>query len=751
MEMIFLFFSLFVILSISLIPVALFRRSAKEVLLVGFSVIAFLFFYRKYFLGITSAYHDTFWGFESYFRLMRQWADSGFAPGWNPYMNGGEPIYLFSNGFLCTPLLLFVFLGHFFKGVASHLLFNHAFILLFLNLCIGAFLLFMTLFEDFKVAFFCFLCLLLGGCFDVILGQPAGILVLYYFPYILFGVLTSLKGKNPYGIVLALVYAGLSVNYYLPIYVFLVIFFLLAFFFCSNPEYGRTLIYIVKRHYKILAVGTILAFLAASPAIFLKLELNSFVFPTRGSLARGGAINAEQTGLQLRVNAPLRGYKIFIERVLKDQYGGIHHAFYFGVFAFFLALLALLKSREMWPKILFLTASLAGIIGTGAHFLLPFLYNFVPGFSLIRHMCFFAPFVSFLFICMAGYGLKLILVHEKKDRSGIILYVFFCSALLLFITHDVISLFLIFTGLLAVLFSIILSGRLMNNVSLKPVVYVPIFVVLVFDLGYFNMVSQTYTHNAGDNRGSLAPSADLPEPFAFRYPESRHLYASGAWPMPVDLYPLFFKEASLLSSKGEGYTFFRNARLHDMLQQVKKKGESRAFGVNGPLVYFTNNVKILEPEERKEEVIRKIFDDFDKNKNPEGPHVFFKKDEIDFAESNGPRGSSYPGNIRFTETGDPNRVGLEIETPTDGYLVRLENFHSGWKGTLDGVTIKVYPANFAFQAIRVPAGKHKVIFEFKTIYPCLFWLYVLISVSAWVLLNRYLLYLNATIKGAKKT
>ena len=90
MEIIFLSFSLFIILSISLMPVALFRRSAKEVFLVGFSIIAFLFFYGKYFLGVTSAYHDTFWGFESYFYLMRQWADFGFAPGWNPYINGGS-------------------------------------------------------------------------------------------------------------------------------------------------------------------------------------------------------------------------------------------------------------------------------------------------------------------------------------------------------------------------------------------------------------------------------------------------------------------------------------------------------------------------------------------------------------------------------------------------------------------------------------------------------------------------------------
>lgn len=751
MEIFFLTFSLSIMLLVSLLPVALFRRSAKEVLLVGFSIIAFLFFYRKYFFGITSAYHDTFWGFEAYFHLMRQWVNSGFMPGWNPYMNGGEPIYLFSNGFLCTPLLFFAFLGHFFKGVSSHLLFNHAFILLFLNLCIGAFLLFMTLFEDFKVAFFCYICLLLGSCFDIILGQPTGITVLYYFPYLFFGVLTSLKSKNPYGIALALVYAGLSVNYYIPVYMFLVVFLLLGLFFCFTPEDRRAAIYIAKRHYKILLVGTMLAFLAASPAIFLKSELNSFISPTRGSLARGVAVNAEQTGLQARVNAQWSGYKIFTERIIKDHYGGIHHAFYFSIFAFLIALLALFKSKEVWPKILFLTAALIGFIGTGPTYLLSLLYSYVPGFSFIRHMCFFAPFVSFLFICMAGYGLKLILVHEKKDRFGIILCVFICGFLPLLITRDLVSVILVFMGLLAILFSIILSTRLMNNAFLKLVVYMPIFLVLILDLGYFNVMSQAYTYNAGNYPGILIASRDLPEPMAVKYPDRRHLYASGVWPMPVDVYPLYFKDASLLSPWGEGFIFFRNSRLNDMLRQVRDKINFQAFGIGGALFYFTNNAKIFEPAEPREEMIREIFNGVNKNKNPGNPFVFFKKDEVDFAQSTGSQSSFNPGSIRFTEIGNPNKIGLEIETSNGGYLVRLENFHKGWKSTLDGIAVKVYRANFAFQAIRVPPGKHKVLFYFKTIYPYLFWLYLLVSVSAWVILNCYLLYLKAMLKGTKKT
>ena len=188
-----------------------------------------------------------------------------------------------------------------------------------------------------------------------------------------------------------------------------------------------------------------------------------------------------------------------------------------------------------------------------------------------------------------------------------------------------------------------------------------------------------------------------------------------------------------------------------MLQQVTKAEELRAFGVNGPLIYFTNNAKMLEPEESKEGEIRKIFDDFDKNKNPDGPHVFFKKNEVDFAKIDVAPGSFYPGNITFTETDNPNRIGLEIETSKDGYLVRLENFHKGWKSTVDGVAAKVYPANFAFQAIRVPAGKHKVIFEFKTIYPRLFWFYIFLSVGTWAFLNYYLIYFREIYENKRKS
>ena len=54
---------------------------------------------------------------------------------------------------------------------------------------------------------------------------------------------------------------------------------------------------------------------------------------------------------------------------------------------------------------------------------------------------------------------------------------------------------------------------------------------------------------------------------------------------------------------------------------------------------------------------------------------------------------------------------------------------------VDGVPATVYRANYAFKAIRLPAGSHVVRFEFRTLFPLLYGLYLFLKVAVigWVL------------------
>jgi hypothetical protein len=55
-----------------------------------------------------------------------------------------------------------------------------------------------------------------------------------------------------------------------------------------------------------------------------------------------------------------------------------------------------------------------------------------------------------------------------------------------------------------------------------------------------------------------------------------------------------------------------------------------------------------------------------------------------------------------------NSTSHSIVSDKPGFLVFSEPFIAGWKWTVDGWTVNAVRANFAFQAVAVPAGKHEV-------------------------------------------
>lgn len=55
-----------------------------------------------------------------------------------------------------------------------------------------------------------------------------------------------------------------------------------------------------------------------------------------------------------------------------------------------------------------------------------------------------------------------------------------------------------------------------------------------------------------------------------------------------------------------------------------------------------------------------------------------------------------------------NRLRITVQTETPGLLVASEWRYPGWRATLDGVVVPIYAANYAFQAIHIPAGAHTV-------------------------------------------
>jgi len=60
----------------------------------------------------------------------------------------------------------------------------------------------------------------------------------------------------------------------------------------------------------------------------------------------------------------------------------------------------------------------------------------------------------------------------------------------------------------------------------------------------------------------------------------------------------------------------------------------------------------------------------------------------------------------------PTRIVIESDAPAAGYLVLTDTSYPGWKVAVDGEPRAIYPANYLFRAVPVPAGHHVVTYVY---------------------------------------
>jgi hypothetical protein len=59
------------------------------------------------------------------------------------------------------------------------------------------------------------------------------------------------------------------------------------------------------------------------------------------------------------------------------------------------------------------------------------------------------------------------------------------------------------------------------------------------------------------------------------------------------------------------------------------------------------------------------------------------------------------------------RLEATVIAPRDGLAVILEPFYPGWTATLDGRPVPLWRADYAFEAVPVPAGRHALRLEYR--------------------------------------
>lgn len=74
-------------------------------------------------------------------------------------------------------------------------------------------------------------------------------------------------------------------------------------------------------------------------------------------------------------------------------------------------------------------------------------------------------------------------------------------------------------------------------------------------------------------------------------------------------------------------------------------------------------------------------------------------------------GPAEGGSVTFTDY-QAERILVDVDAAADGYVVLAEVAYPGWQATVDGQPTPIERANFAFRAVRVPPGAHRVELRF---------------------------------------
>jgi hypothetical protein len=82
----------------------------------------------------------------------------------------------------------------------------------------------------------------------------------------------------------------------------------------------------------------------------------------------------------------------------------------------------------------------------------------------------------------------------------------------------------------------------------------------------------------------------------------------------------------------------------------------------------------------------------------------------------------------------PDQVTLEVNAARDGWLEVMDTWYPGWTLSVDGHAAALYRADGVFRAVSVPAGSHRVVFQYRPIgfyFGGLFSILVLLFIIIW--------------------
>lgn len=757
--------------------------------------------------GDQFAYHDTRQGYHIPFLIFYDWIRHGYAIGWNSFLNGGEPLYLYSNFYLWAELAVLSLVNQLFNLPPNNLI-NIFFTYIFITYFTIGLIFFSIVFRSRATSFFPTIVLAFGGMTLVNLGQfqLAGV---YFVPLVALAIYMFYSRKQWLFLGWAIFFFCVSVNHYLPGYIlYFFAAFLLSFAAVKFFLYKKYAVRKSKIPYSTLwtCVIVVLSLSALATFLYLFAELrDEYVSPVRGY----AGLTETHIGPQPSVNIDFAKYAHLFYVSGKDisNLSYAHSIHYVGLFIVLLAILSLQRSRSILYLSWVITFVLLVIIGLGETTpLWSALKKYAMVFNL-RHSFFFGTTIAFAVIFVAAFGFRNYMTSTTLQKVSIFL--------------------IIITG---VAFSIIntkvtsvppepiekyvypsyrnfLSSKSYTNL---PLDFTPIFTreaVVTHPEGnfiffqrkkYINELENNTPYLMGPLFFFLDPVRDkdviagkIRDQKALVGEERIELLAEPATLIQGQRY--FQKIISGLGGRapivgiarededpgggGESVMVMppRESRFEFIFNDVSRlRGKDMQFSVavkSKNQVWDAIGIAIFSKKEKEKEDKSDITDwrliGFDNYHNSgkwvqltaivtvpklaaqiklriyvtigADSTVYFKDPIVKLFDPALGRITAAGSAIKILPTDDPNRVVVEVDAPTDTWLVRRENWHSGWKAKVDGQATPIKEVLGTFQGVLLPKGKHVVEYSFFSYYPWLMWLHVVATLLGYLLFFWFLL------------
>jgi hypothetical protein len=766
------------LLALCLLPLLLLvyrirKGNLKDTLLFLLMILIYIVTYRDFVFGKHFVFHDTLYSHHVYYVLVEQWLRSGYDIGWNPFMNGGEPLYIYTNYFLWAEFVLFCLINKM-LNLPVHSLINIYFTYILISYFTFSFILFSLIFRERSLVFFPTAVLIFSGITLNSMGQYI-MCTLYFLPLVLACLYLYSQARNMGRKLILLLwivfFVCVSTNHYFPHYLLLCVISFLFFDFLTSLKWSKSLPphypgdpgFQTRARFLVYAsVVLVLSFLVLLPFFKLFREINSgYISPTRGS-AKLGAVKDFSRLVQPGVDVSPDRYKylLTIPVTVNTDYhswGSLeyyHGPYYIGHISVVFAVLSLLLlivggAHRRYYLVCLLTLAVLVYLSMGSKSAMwIFLINHVP-YLYLRHSYPLAHAVCLLLIIISTFGLSYAI----------------------------------------------------RRVSIR---YLITALAIVISL----MAIYRSAHYESREKFDAEP---------FSYPRARTFYSGKSFPIPFDTAPLVYKQATA-SHPSEDFMFFRRITYDDLLK-------SRPRSIPGDLISFSDSLEEeharvrlqdkqidlatrpfqytqggrggkaevregellhLNPSTSGNSMIRYELEDLEpgkdkwvslspsvrsSNKTPDAVQVdlqdgvtaptvasygnsggwekleavkFIGRDSSKVYVSFNVRHDATapaiiaPGKLGVETYGsrenvpieymfdkDPNHLTVAARIPRDGYLIRRENHHPGWRAYMDSRNLEIVRFLNTFQAVRVCRGHVRIDFVFQSNYMRLMWIHVL--------------------------